>query len=1153
MYESTELPKEFRIDEGLGLVLPDTSKRIAIPKAEIVRTPKLKEEKHDFEETGGIIRPKANGISVQEQRLLQANELDEATRTKLESTLVTTKPETNELSPTPLEIARALTAPEVYFEQKIAERLGDQFGQEKIQAILAKNHRVHEYGLMYYARDWYLALDRQLIPDEEIKYYFDRTKDEKVPITTTRTSIYEAALTTLAEVATTPEFANTKVGLRALNILDGAIWEAKVGKKNMEDRDEEHKIEGNRKLELTEVAENLITLLETNLKLDMSRSYDRSGKRAVHEKGTDVKHVVYKILEQLDLSEPLQTRVLEAMDSREDLNNPLAFKIYVDLAEKNPEAPFVLEQQERHEKILELLGNPDTSKVAVNFEPLMELTKGLVMPFEYTKLPRTTEDFVGRIGIELEVTEPNKAYAHTSLKSTHFILGQDSEGNGEIRNALEKTYYSRGYVKQLALLTEYIEDNFPHVSSLHMHVDNTLHHVNLQSTYPLDLWNKDLRNNPLGTWEIRDMLPPLEAPSKINTASLAGQLEMVAITTRVHKNPETPPKPAEIALREFAGKDNALDIGFLAWTSVVNKTQNAQARLSTLFALKDRYALTVVNEQSLLKTFLHSEQLDTQTNLENKFLVLNTLALKLPLDFATLETMTVPINETQAICNKYGLSNYAWEMYKLLSVRTDYQSEKFFSYDSRLKHTRLENRNIITDMVLTQLEEDPEKFLYTFQKVAKPQSKEKGIPHNYSGMIHLFRSLIYQRENFERLKELPIDSIKMIENFLELSKANVNKQEYPPDPIGDDLTYIFQNWDSYCKFEEQTNRKPPLEPISAKDRVEALKFLEVMPYIETENGACFENMDAWINKVILKSQKPPELDTETITTALEENPKALVHFLNRCSVDAKKMAPTIKALHKTNNPELSVLCILNDFGINDETRTRLTENVSKLLQTNPQEFEHSALKYLEENEDQMLRILKKMLLNKKLETVPNEYTDTVARITKTIRSQDSESNSYHYMYEANKVMYLCENIELVKRATKVIEAGRGNPEKVSDAKPAEKEAIFDLMENHVFTDLVTSNANGEKANQYTQEILTAHLLLGRGGFFRKRNLDATTLVLTQKSSVKRHLDHMRYNWESIGMGEPEQMTGRKRKIMEQTSRAYELYGMYTDSATESET
>lgn len=214
------------------------------------------------------------------------------------------------------------------------------------------------------------------------------------------------------------------------------------------------------------------------------------------------RYLAYDILEQIELSKERTEQLLSYQLPLEDLEHPSTFKNLVKLSEWDPHHPIVSSQQKLREELLSFLSLPPQSLFG-NFTDLRALSKDLLLASSPLQ--------EGKIGIEVEFKGKGKLTADPLGWTT----GEDGACY-EVRRDKDQLEYGHTYQQSLHNLYRFLRDNALHSTnglstSLHIHLDRQRH------TYPPILgelllgrteWEEPIRNNDLGTHEVRGLIPP---------------------------------------------------------------------------------------------------------------------------------------------------------------------------------------------------------------------------------------------------------------------------------------------------------------------------------------------------------------------------------------------------------------------------------------------------------------------------------------------------------------------------------------------------------------------------------------------------------------------------------------------------------------------
>ncbi len=986
----------FHLDENLGLIVPKGDLKLERGNLGIAKIPdkahKPEDIKGNYTATGKLIIPSAPGLSVQKDELVTLGDTSDLERQDLDKRLTAeeTSIETPDKHKSTTEVLSAITAPREYFNKKLTQRLGDTLAKQNIQWITSRDSRpLGDQGMrLEYV---YEAVKRRDPPEDDkklnLKFYTDINTGEKVSTEKKLISPYETALNVISEIVADPNFANTKVGLRGVRILDSITWSAHIGSEfarhhnavafSMNETeasvefDELNSQYGNRtkeRLEFPQVVENLLTLLESTAELDTARTYTNLSQtsKSRMEKGGSVKDYAYRTLENIDVPDTMQEKVLAAMDKRGDLNHPLACKLYMQVTKTSPECAFVLEQQARHEKMLKLLESKNTQTLFEQFVDLQELTAGLVMPLDINSVTHgsfnVNENPIGRIGIELEVTPSHKAYNLTRLPTKFFWLGMDLQGNGEIRNFKQATLYDRQYIEALVELAQYTGDNFPHISSLHLHLDQENHTYD-KRTSMLRLWggkdNISESRNRLSTYECRNFVPPLDGANRINTASMAGLMEMAMLSTNPYKNKE---EKAQIALNPGTVEkpDHTVDIQKLIWGHIVNNTTNPQVRLSALFALKDQFTLKQVDIEVLLKNY---DSKDQETSLDNKILVFNSFAKE---GLHNVVERGMGRKAIELMYAKYGLCYGVWESYKVFTqeeVKTENEKDSTWYPISERYHLVEPGEQNILDLVFDGLDKDTDETLNNLGVLIQRGRNKHELGH----VVHMFREYLYASRYANKITSFDEDKMRKISNFMQKSYIFFNRKE-------DDVLHIFSDWEAY-KIADLMMKESDAN-VTADEKLLIMPLIKKLPPHVAKDRSLLENL---FRKFPASDEQLYLFDNEIISHMLKTQDLQVESLFKQYLEDYEVTQNVINLENLENNPELVPFFIAKDYLLDGSAQEALQITTQKLLVNEPEKFELNLKKYIEGNEGEINRWIEKLLRNPEFLEI---LTDTNGQATK---------------------------------------------------------------------------------------------------------------------------------------------------------------------------
>jgi len=297
---------------------------------------------------------------------------------------------------------------------------------------------------------------------------------------------------------------------------------------------------------------------------------------------------LYDILSQIRISPALAAEVIEKMDKHKDLDHPLAYKLTLIIAEKDPYHPWIKTQGERRSRLLTQL-NGSSQDLFDMYGELKRQSGGLVFSGDII------HPLDGKVGMEIEYGLKQNTAVNEQLLHKDWANGRGGD-NGEIRRSSNALKYDGAYRRSLIDLTEWLRDEATHISSLHIHYDMLKHphKPDLGNLYQSVGRGITLRKNELDTWEIRGMLPPLFRGS-LQPARISDVVELYLHATTEVKGYATP----KITVHE--GDKPPIDR--LIFGYVAGCIPSSEGRLALLMALHTPFMMQGVNPFAFVSSY----------------------------------------------------------------------------------------------------------------------------------------------------------------------------------------------------------------------------------------------------------------------------------------------------------------------------------------------------------------------------------------------------------------------------------------------------------------------------------------------------------------------------------------------------------------------
>lgn len=297
---------------------------------------------------------------------------------------------------------------------------------------------------------------------------------------------------------------------------------------------------------------------------------------------------LYDLLGQIVISPRQAGEVVMVMDKLKDLEHPLAYQLTLAISEAEPSHPWIRTQQERR---LELLAQLDGSDQDLfdKYDELMLSSRGLVFSGDILR------PLEGKVGMEFEYgRKQDVSYDAKSPKG--WTDGRDGE-NPEMRRSDQSLKYDASYRRSFTALSRWFADNTTHISSLHLHFDRQQHphRPDLGGLYESVGQDQTLRENSLGTWEVRAMLPPILQRSLL-PQRVADALELyLRIATEGEKNSSSKITTSHV--------DKTYPIDQLIFGYVAAHTVSPEGKLSLLMALHTPFMMQGINPLVLAASY----------------------------------------------------------------------------------------------------------------------------------------------------------------------------------------------------------------------------------------------------------------------------------------------------------------------------------------------------------------------------------------------------------------------------------------------------------------------------------------------------------------------------------------------------------------------
>lgn len=302
-----------------------------------------------------------------------------------------------------------------------------------------------------------------------------------------------------------------------------------------------------------------------------------------------IKRRIFETLQLFEMNDEQKEIVLWIIDDSDELRRPLALRLTAELARTNPDCKWVVEQEKRRsDLLLELSEKPQT--VFDNYQDLLRQTSGLLWAGSW--LSNTGK----KVGLEIEYTDVS---SDPPVLISGFTLGDDPDGNKELRKADASLVMGPSYIEDIARLTIFFNHGKVDFSALHLHLDSDQHPNTPDNIFP---FNNTIEND-LGTWEIRDLiLPTLERLRKppIDVVAIANVLTFFSdcCSSELHGN--------KLSLIKLSGENVKINLSEILFYHVISITESPEARLAFLLAVQN---VDMFSGTSILSVFLSHQVL----------------------------------------------------------------------------------------------------------------------------------------------------------------------------------------------------------------------------------------------------------------------------------------------------------------------------------------------------------------------------------------------------------------------------------------------------------------------------------------------------------------------------------------------------------------
>lgn len=304
---------------------------------------------------------------------------------------------------------------------------------------------------------------------------------------------------------------------------------------------------------------------------------------------------IYNILAISRISQRDSESLLRYMSSKSDLSHPLAFKLAMELSVSPDKSEFIEDQEKKRAELVEALSGLSAQECFDRFYSLRGRAQNLVWSGSFYSIPD------GKVGLEIEYNTTVAKGRGALDRDSHYYwsvpgyeIGDNYGGGYEIRNSLNSltrdgirlvrdiglaTYLARGSFRDIG--------HYPHLSSLHVHLDDQVHPYEATlGEYYVDKTGHDLSrynssySRPEGTKEIRGLVVPRTSDGKLNLGRLEDIINLLALSSK-----QEPSQIGAIETSEY-GDWRRLVFGYVS--SVYH---DPQTRLACLKALEDPMAL----------------------------------------------------------------------------------------------------------------------------------------------------------------------------------------------------------------------------------------------------------------------------------------------------------------------------------------------------------------------------------------------------------------------------------------------------------------------------------------------------------------------------------------------------------------------------------
>ena len=303
---------------------------------------------------------------------------------------------------------------------------------------------------------------------------------------------------------------------------------------------------------------------------------------------------VYEILDNIPIPLSQIEPLLQELDLFKDLDEPLAFKLELELAKSNPNSQWLHEQAERRALLLEELSKRP-QEIFDNYKQLIQMIRGVVYSGDILDISDK------KVGLEIEFGMTNLPIRKIPPGFSHHI----DDDNLEITKDDNSLNYGLPYLKSLQSLRRWLGDNADFLSSLHIHLDTQEYKGNSSITpYFFSPEDQSYRVNGLGTHEFRGQIIPL----KNNNLDIAKVADLINMYTHSFEGSNNIHK---YNLKINENFTNSLDQ--ILFTSIVVLLDNPEARLAALKSMENPMTLKGFNPFIISRIF--PNDIETISNL----------------------------------------------------------------------------------------------------------------------------------------------------------------------------------------------------------------------------------------------------------------------------------------------------------------------------------------------------------------------------------------------------------------------------------------------------------------------------------------------------------------------------------------------------------